>query len=118
MFRFRENGALFLSKQQVSPLYHDLDLPRIPLFLFCFSVSVESCSAGSHRSSSLVLPLLSGTGLSVYLFTSNTESCDEDVVEAGVGVVEELVDRPGTTNATQLDILQSIMLPFLMRCGF
>ena len=26
MFRFPENGALFLSKQRVSPFYHDLGL--------------------------------------------------------------------------------------------
>ena len=30
--------------------------------------------------------------------SSDTESCDEDDEEAGVGVVEELVDKPGTTN--------------------
>ena len=55
----------------------------------------------------------------MYLLTSNTESCDEDDGEVGEGVVEEeLGDKPGTTNGTQLDILQSILLPFLMRCGF
>ena len=61
--------------------------------LFLFSVSVDSCS-GSQRSSSLVLPLLSGTGFSVYLLTSNTEteSCDEDDEEVGV-VEEELADK-------------------------
>ena len=48
----------------------------------------------------LVLPLLSGAGFSVYLLTSNTESCDEDDDEVGVGVVEELEDEPGTTNGT------------------
>ena len=53
------------------------------------------------RSSSLVLPLLSGTGFSVYLLTSNTESCDEDDGEVGEGAVEdELADKPGTTNGT------------------
>ena len=57
------------------------------------------CS-GLPRSSSLVLPLLSGTGFSLYLFTSNTESCDEDDDEEGAGVVKELVDKPGTTNGT------------------
>ena len=36
----------------------------------------------------------------MYLKTSNTESCDEDDEEVGVGVVEELVDKPGTTNDT------------------
>ena len=83
-----------------------------------FSVSVDSCS-GSHRSSSLVLPLLSGTRFSVYLLTSNTESCDEDDGEVGEGVVEEeLTDKPRTTNGTKLDILQSSLLLFLMRCGF
>ena len=64
-----------------------------------FSVSVDWCS-GFPRSSSIVLPLLSGTGFSVYLLSSNTESCDEDDDEVGVGVVEELVDKPGTTNGT------------------
>ena len=56
---------------------------------------------------------------SVYLLTSNTESCDEDDGEVGEGVVEEeLTDKPGTTNGTKLDILLSSLLPFLMRCGF
>ena len=49
-------------------------------------------------------------------FLSNTESCDEDEDEVGVGVVEELADKPGTTNGTLFDILQSILLPFLVRC--
>ena len=70
------------------------------------------------RNSSLVLPLLSGTGFSAYRLTSNTESCDEDDEEVGVGVVEELVDKPGTTNGTSFDMLQSNLLPFLVRCGF
>ena len=69
-------------------------------FLFLFSVSVVSCS-GSPRSSPLVLPLLSVTGFSVYLLTSNTESCVEDDGEVGEGVVEEeLADKPGTMNGT------------------
>ena len=68
--------------------------------LFLFSVSVDSCN-GSHRNSSLVLPVLSGTGFSVYLLTSNTESCDEDDGDVGEGVVEEeLADKLGTTNGT------------------
>ena len=65
-----------------------------------------------------MLPLLSGTGFSVYLL-SGTESCDEDDGEVGEGVVEEeLADKPGTTTGTQIDISQSILWPFLMRCGF
>ena len=69
-------------------------------FSFLFSVFVDSCN-GSPRSSSLVLPLLSGTGFSVYLMTSNAESCDEDDGEVGEGVVEEeLADKPGTTSGT------------------
>ena len=59
-----------------------------PSFIFLFSVSVESCS-GSPRSSSLVLPLLSCTGFSVYLLTSITESCGEDGDEADEGVAEK-----------------------------
>ena len=58
-------------------------------------------SSGSPRSSSLALPLLSGAGFSVYLLTSNTESCDEVDGEVGESVVEEeLADKPGTTNGT------------------
>ena len=68
-------------------------------FLFLFSVSVCLCN-GFHRSSSLVLPLLSVAGISMFLLTSSTESCDEDDEEVGVGVVKELVDIPGTTNCT------------------
>ena len=69
-------------------------------FLFLFSVSVVSCS-GYSRSSSLVLPLLPGSGFSVYLLTSNTETCDEDDGEVGEGVVEEeLDDKPGYTSGT------------------
>ena len=58
--------------------------------IFLFLVSVGSCS-GFPRNSSLVLPLLPGTGFSVYLLTSNTESCDEDEEVEGV-VEEELAD--------------------------
>ena len=54
----------------------------------------------------------------MYLLTSNTESCDEDDDEVCVGVVEELDGKPETTNDTQFDLLQSILLPFLVRCGF
>ena len=69
-------------------------------FKILFSVSVDSCN-GFPRSSSLVPPLLSRTGFSVYLLTSNSESCDEDDGEVGAGVVEEeLNDKPRTTNGT------------------
>ena len=42
-----------------------------------FLVSEGLCS-GLLRNSSLVLPLLSVTGLSVYLPASNTKSCEEE----------------------------------------
>ena len=45
----------------------------------------------------------------MYLLTSDTNSCDEDDEEVGVSVVEELVDKPGTTNGTLSDKLQSIL---------
>ena len=68
-------------------------------FIFLFLVSVCICS-GFPRSSSLILPLLSCTGFSMYLLTSNTESCVEDDGEGeGVGE-EELVNKPGTANGT------------------
>ena len=55
----------------------------------------------SPKLSARVFPLLSCTGISVYLLTSKTESCDEDVEEAGEDAVEEkLIDQPGTTNGT------------------
>ena len=56
-------------------------------------VTVDSCSVSP---SSLVFPLFSGNGFSVYLLT---ESCDEDDGEVGEGAVEEeLADNSGTTN--------------------
>ena len=65
--------------------------------------------------------LLSDTGFSIYLISlfTNIYSCEEDGegVDEDVGE-EELTDSPGTTNGAQLDILKSIFLPFLMRCGF
>ena len=58
----------------------------------------------SPRSSSLVLPLFSDTGVSTPLLAdtesllADVDSCDE---EAGEGVVEEeLADKPRTTNGT------------------
>ena len=68
------------------------------LSFFLFRISVGLC-IGFPCSSSLVLPLISSAGLSVYLLTSNTESCYEDD-EVGVGVVEELVGKPRTTNGS------------------
>ena len=56
---------------------------------------------------------------SVYLLTSNTKSCGEDDGEVRLGVVEEeLADKSGTTNGTSFDIFQTILFPFLMKCGF
>ena len=74
-----------------------------------FSVSVGLCTR-FPRSSSLVLPLLSGTGFSVYLLTSNSESCDEDDEEVGVGCEEELVDKPGTAYIVRYIAINSLAL--------
>ena len=46
------------------------------------------------------------------------ESCDEDDEEVGVDVLEELADEPGTSNGISFERMPSILLPFLMRCGF
>ena len=54
------------------------------IFIFVFGLFGSCCRF--PRSSSLVLPLLSGVGFSVYLLTSITASCDEDVDEVDVGV--------------------------------
>ena len=43
--------------------------------------------------------------------SSPLESCDEDDEEVSEGVVVDLADEPGTTNGTQFDVLQSILLP-------
>ena len=76
---------------------------------------MNSCS-GFLRSTSLVLPLLSGTGFSMSLL-SDTDSCDEDDDEVGEGVVEEeLADKPGTTNGYVVRSLvgeQNVALSFL-----
>ena len=76
------------------------------LFLFRFSVSVESCN-GSPRSSSFIPLFLSDTGASTSLFPdteslfSNVDSCDEDDGEVSEGVVEEeLADKPVIMNGT------------------
>ena len=88
--------ALGFSK---APCDISLCASRSPSLFLC-SISVDSCS-GSPRSSSLVLPLLSHAGFSVYLLTSNAQFCDEDDGEVGEGAVkEELADKPGNTNGT------------------
>ena len=53
---------------------------------FLFSVSVDSCN-GSPRSSSLVLPLLSGPGFSVNLLTSNFFSFAYPTLSGSEGTV-------------------------------
>ena len=80
---------------------------------FGFSISADLWN-GSRRAndSSLALSLLLVAGISVWV----TVSCDEDVGE--VDEVEELFDKPGTTNGTWFDVSQWIFLPFWMRCGF
>ena len=76
-------------------------------------------AAGFTNSSPFVPLLLSDTGFSRYLFSlfADIDSCEEDGERVDEDE-EELVDNPGTTNGTKLDILQTIFLPFLMRCGF
>ena len=76
---------------------------------------MSRCSGdGFPRDSALTLPLLSVAGFSV----PTTESCVEDVEEVGQDDVEQLVEKPGTTNGTLFDVLQLIFLPFWVRCGF
>ena len=87
--------------QLVRRVMQQIALNFFASFIFLFSVSVGLCS-GFPRSSSLILPLLSGTGFSVYLLTSNTESCDEDDDVVGVGGIEELVDKQGLRMAHSL----------------
>ena len=70
----------------------------IVLLLIHFYVSLVFAGLcnGFPRDSALILPLLSAEGFSVLV----TESCNEDVEEVGEDDVEELVDKPRTTNGT------------------
>ena len=47
-------------------------------------------------------------------------SCLESVIDVDEQweLDEELGDKPGTTMGTKFSVLQSIRIPFLMRCGF
>ena len=63
---------------------------------------------------SLILSLLVDAGCCVGI----TASCGTDVGDVGVAEFQEPVDKPRTTNGTQFDTLQSMFLPFLVRCGF
>ena len=65
-----------------------------PSFFFCFRLLLfyaTGCPVALHSYFHFFRVL----DFSVYVLTSNTESCDEDGEEACVGVVEELVDKPG-----------------------
>ena len=89
---------------------------RVPhFFVFCFCGFMQRASPNLCTRTSTSL----WYWIWLYLLTSNTKSCDEDDGEVGEGVVEEeLADKLGTINGILLDILQSILLPFLMTCGF
>ena len=80
---------------------------------FGFSISVDSCHEFPRADES---PLAFSLLLVARISVSVTVSCEEDVGE--VDEVEELVDKPGTTNGTWFDVSQWNFLPFLMRCGF
>ena len=82
-----------------------------------FSVSV-GLRSGFHRSSSLVLPLLSGTGCSVCKLTSNAESCDEDDGEVGEGAVEEDSLMNQEPQMVHNWMYCNQFSSYLMRCGF
>ena len=63
---------------------------------FCLNSSCHSGRPrdGSPRTSSLMLSLLVDAGCSVGV----TAPCDEEKGDVGEDELEELVDRPGTTN--------------------
>ena len=60
------------------------------------------------------LSLLVDAGCSVGV----TASCDDDAGEAGEDELEELVDRPGTTNGTSFSVLHFIRLSFFDELWF
>ena len=62
----------------------------ISLYFFALSIFWDFCGFMKWVSPKLFTrPLLSGTGFSVYLSKSNTESCDEHDGEEGESLVEE-----------------------------
>ena len=64
-------------------------------FLFGFSISAGPCDE-FPRTPSRILSLLVDAGCSMDV----TASCDEDEEDVGEDELEELLDRPGTTNGT------------------
>ena len=94
-------------KQRVSPFRF------VVLFYFYFLISAGSCD-GRTSTVLLILSLLVNRGCNAGI----TASCGTDVGDVGEDELEELADRPGTTNGTWFAVLHSIFLPFLMRCGF
>ena len=92
----------FLWTPAASPASHAIDrsvLLRVLHFYLCFRfllIHAPGFTVTPHSYFHFILL----RDFSAYLLTSKTESCDEDVEEVGVGVVEELVEKPGTTNGT------------------
>ena len=81
---------------------------------FLFAVSAGSCN-GFPRNSELILPLL----YCCWIFRADHwilwRRCWRS---RGEDDVEELVCKPGTTSGRLFATLQSILLPFWVRCGF
>ena len=87
-------------------LAHDRpSLDCYPSF-FCFEFLVESRQFPGARSS-----LRSVSGLEDVL----CESCGGDVADK---LVPEFDDNPGTTSGTKFSVLQNVVFPCLVRCGF
>ena len=83
------------------------------MVFFFFSISAGSCDVLT-RIELPVLSLLVNAGCIV----RTTASCDTDVGDVRVAVLDELVDKPGTTSGTYFSVLHFARLPSLISCGF
>ena len=77
--------------RRISPYGHVVSI----VIVFFFSISAGSCDVLT-RIELPVLSLLVNAGCNV----RTTASCDTDVGDVGVAVLDELVDKPGTTSGT------------------
>ena len=95
----------------LKPIRHTLQLTTLKFLVVDFRL------LWIHATSFLVLMRPRSHFHSLLLdFPCQSQSFDEDVGE--LDEVEELVDKPGTTNGTWFDVSQWNFLPFLVRCGF
>ena len=82
---------------------------------FCSRLTSGSCNRSPNaRLRVLLLRVDDGLGVE----PSTVKSCGNEVEDALVVEMKDLVDKPGTTIGTYLSVLHCILLPFEIRCVF